>query len=404
MTTGVDVRYLDRTTPPHLSTLILLSALSALGMNIFLPSLPAMSAHFDTEYKVMQLSVALYLGVNAILQVVIGPLSDYFGRRPMILGSIVLFNLATLGCLFAPNATVFLIFRMAQAVIVAGMVLSRAIVRDIVSPAKAGSMIGYVTMGMAVAPMIAPALGGLMEGLVGWQGSFWLLFVSGVIMFWVCWRDIGETSVRHSPSLAAQVRQYPELLMSRRFWGYALTAAFSSGAFFAYLGGAPFVGSEVFGMAPAVLGIYFGAPALGYMAGNGVSGRYSAQVGLNPMIFTGTLLAAAGTALPVLLFLGGGGGPVAFFGFMTLVGLGNGLVLPNATAGMLSVRPRLSGSASGLGGAIMIGGGAALSSLAGALLTEGSGAMPLLWIMFVTSVASIVAIVYVIWRERRLAA
>ena len=135
-------RFLDRATPPKIVTLTLLAGLSALTMNIFLPSLPGMAAWFGVPYALMQLSVALYLALSAVLQVAIGPISDRFGRRKVILGALVLFLLATVGTLLAPNATVFLIFRMAQAVIAAGMVLSRAVVRDMVSDNEAASMIG----------------------------------------------------------------------------------------------------------------------------------------------------------------------------------------------------------------------------------------------------------------------
>ncbi|MGR3756578.1 MAG: MFS transporter, partial [Tranquillimonas sp.] len=241
-----------------------------------------------------------------------------------------------------------LAFRMAQAVIVSGQVLGRAAVRDMVPQAEAASMIGYVTMGMSLAPMLAPALGGLLEDVYGWRASFVLLALLGLASLWLTWRDMGETALTRASSFRAQIREYPELLTARRFWGYCAAAAFASGAFFAYLGGAPFVGSVVFGMEPARLGF--------------------------------------------------------FFGFMTFVGFGNGLVLPNATSGMLSVRPHLAGTASGLGGAIMIGGGAALSALAGALLTPGSGATPLLWIMTLTSALAVVSILYTIHRDRRVAA
>ncbi|MGB0968557.1 MAG: MFS transporter, partial [Halocynthiibacter sp.] len=128
---------------------------STLAMNIFLPSLQGMAEYFNVEYHVMQLSVALYLGMNAIMQLIVGPISDRFGRRPVVLTAIILFMLMTLGCIFSPTATVFLMFRMAQAVIVTAMVLSRAIIRDMVPASEAASMMGYVTMGMAVIPMIA---------------------------------------------------------------------------------------------------------------------------------------------------------------------------------------------------------------------------------------------------------
>lgn len=394
------VRFLDRTTPPHIMTLVLLAGLGALSMNVFLPSLPAMADHFQTDYRLIQLSVALYLGVNAVLQVFIGPISDRFGRRPVMLGSIGIFLLATVGTLLAPTVEVFLAFRALQAVIVAGLVIGRAVVRDMVPQEEAASMIGYVTMGMAVVPMVGPMIGGALEEVYSWQASFVLLLVCGLLTLWLTWADQGETAVNRSASFAEQFRQYPELLASPRFWGYCLTAAFASGAFFAYLGGAPFVGSEVYRLSPAALGFYFGAPALGYAAGNFLSGRYSVRFGINRMVLAGTVLTCAGLAVLLAVELAGATHPAVFFGFMTFVGLGNGMVLPNATAGMLSVRPRLAGSASGLGGAIMIGGGAALSALAGALLTPGTGPYPLLYLMLGTSVASVVSILYVIRRAR----
>ncbi len=403
MTTDLTVRFLDRTTAPHIVTLILIAGISALSMNIFLPSLPNMTSYFDTEYRVMQLSVALYLGVNAVLQIIIGPISDRYGRRPVILGGFVFFCLATLGCIFATSIEVFLTFRMLQASVVVGIVLSRAVVRDMVPAAESASMIGYVTMGMAVVPMIGPAFGGLLDQAFGWQSNFWLLFVLGVVVTWLVWADLGETARQRSASFAAQFRQYPELLTSRRFWGYCLAAAFGSGAFFAYLGGAPFVGSEVFGLSPSQLGVYFGAPALGYFAGNFISGRYSVRIGINRMILIGSVLNVAGMSLSLLIFYAGFGSVNVFFGFMTFVGFGNGMMLPNANAGMLSVRPHLAGSASGLGGAMMIGGGAALSALAGMLLTKASGAFPLLWLMAITGALAVVSILFVIRREQELA-
>lgn len=396
------VRFLSRTTPPHIVTLVMVTGLSALAMNIFLPSLPGMTAWFDTDYRVMQLSVSLYLGFSALLQVVIGPISDRFGRRPVLLWSIVLFLIATLGTIFAPTVGIFLVFRMLQAVIAAGMVLSRAVIRDMVPGEQAASMIGYVTMGMSLVPMIGPAIGGVLDETFGWQANFVLLIVLGLAVLWLIWADLGETATGRAARFADQVRNYPELLASPRFWGYCLAAAFSSGAFFAYLGGAPYVGTEVFHMSPGVLGAYFGAPAIGYGIGNFVSGRFSVAIGLNRMILFGTAFTTACMGLLTLLDVLGLTGPGVFFGLIVTVGLGNGMALPNANAGMLSVRPELAGTASGLGGAMMIGGGAGLSALAGWALGFGGGALPLALLMFLSSLFAFVSILLVIRRTRRL--
>lgn len=396
------VRFLDRTTPPHIATLILLAGVSAMAMNMFLPSLPNMTAYFDTDYSVMQLSVALYLLVSAIMQTVIGPVSDNIGRRKVLLWGIGLFMIATLGCIFAPNAEVFLFFRMCQAVVAVAMVISRAVIRDLYDQDHSASMIGYVTMGMAVVPMISPGIGGLLDEALGWKSVFWFFFATGGLMMWLVYADLGETAQKSSKTLIGQFREYPELLKSPRFWGYSLAAAFCSGSFFAYLGGAPFVGTEVFGMGPSELGFFFGAPAVGYFVGNFISGRYATRFGVNKLVLWGSIANAGGTLVSLAIFAVGLGTPLSFFGMMTFVGLGNGLVIPNATAGMLSVRPHLAGTASGLGGAIMIGGGAALSALAGLALTPETGALPLLLIMCATGICALLAIGAVYRRERRL--
>lgn len=403
MRTPPVIRFLDRTTPPHIVTLILLAGMSAMVMNMFLPSLPNMTEYFQTEYSTMQLSVGLYLGVSAGLQILIGPISDKYGRRPVILWGLVIFLIATIGCIFAPSAEIFLAFRVCQAVIASAMVLSRAAVRDMFEQDKAASMIGYVTMGMAIVPMISPMFGGILDQIFGWHSNFWALFLLGGLTLWLAWSDLGETAVKSGKTLPQQFAEYPELLTSPRFWGYSLAAGFCSGAFFAYLGGGPFVGSVVFGMSPFWVGIYFGAPALGYFFGNMLTGIFAQRVGLNKLVLIGSLINAGGVFLSLMIFFAGYGSAFSFFGLMTFVGLGNGLVIPNATAGMLSVRPLLAGSASGLGGAIMIGGGAVLSVLAGASLSPGTGAFPLLYIMLATSTAAVISILMVYRRERRLA-
>lgn len=394
--------FLDRKTPPHLVTLVLLAGLATLTQNIFLPSLPAMAEDFRADYGLVQLSISLYLLVNAAIQLVAGPLSDRFGRRPVILGAILIFLVATVGTLLAPTIEVFLGFRMMQAAVASTIVLSRAAVRDMVSQDRAASMIGYVTMGVALVPMMAPMVGGLLEELFGWRATLVLILVCGVLGLGLAWADLGETAARHEGGFRAQIAQYPELLSARRFWGYCLGAGFGAGAFYAYLGGAPFIGTEIYHLSPAVLGFYFGAPALGYMAGNFLSGRYVLRFGTNRMALCGSFVTTSGLLLLVVLDALQLAPVWMFFGLFVSVGLGNGMTLPAATAGMLSVRPRLAGTASGIGAAFMIGVGAVLAAVAGAILKPGVGAMPLLLIMLASSLASVASILYVIRRERRL--
>jgi MFS transporter, DHA1 family, multidrug resistance protein len=384
-------------------TLILITGISALNMSIFLPSLAAMTAYFETEYAVMQVSLSGYLAATAVLQIFVGPLSDRFGRRPILLGSLLIFVIATLGALFSTTVEAFLFFRILQAAVATCMVLGRAVVRDIVPDAQAASMIGYVTMGMALVPMVGPMIGGALEQAFDWHATFVFLVLAGIGTLALVYCDLGETLAKGGMGFRAQVRSYPELFRSPRFWGYVMCAAFASGAFFALLGGASFVGTTIFGLSPVWNGIALGAPAIGYAMGNFLSGRFSVRLGINKMALIGTGITIAGLGTSVLLTLAGLIHPLVFFGFCTFLGLGNGLILPNVMAGSISVRPHLAGTASGLGGAIMIGGGAALSQVAGSILTVESGTLPLQLIMLGTSMLAFLSVVFVVWREKQTA-
>ncbi len=402
MTERPIVRFLDRTTPPHVFTLVLIAGIGALNMSAFLPSLPHMTAYFDTRYDVIQLSISLYLAITAVLQLFIGPIADRYGRRVVTLWCYSIFLVATLGCIYAPTVELFLTFRMFQGAVVVGLVLSRAIVRDMYEQNEAASMIGYVTMGMAMIPMIAPMIGGALDEAFGWHAVFWFIFIAGFAIAAISWADLGETSKGGGVSFSQQFQDYPELFMSRRFWGYVISSAFASGSFFAYLGGGPYVASTVFGLSSFWAGVYLGAPSVGYFVGNFLSGRHSATYGVNWMVRTGASVTTVALAIAVVLTAIGLAPEAVFFIASIFVGVGNGMVIPNASAGMLSVRPHLAGTASGLGSACMIGGGAVLSMFAGTVIQRGGGSLMLLIIMFLSVLIGLLSIIYVIRREAQL--
>lgn len=402
MNTAQNQRFLDRTSPPHIVTLVLLAGIGALNMSIFLPSLARMTDYFDTTYAVMQLAVSAYLAMTAVTQLIVGPISDKIGRRNVVLWALALFLIATLGAMLAPTVEVFLGFRMLQAAAAIGMVTSRTIVRDMFPEAKAASMIGYVTMGMALVPMFGPTLGGTLQQLFDWQSIFVVLLAAGAIVWTLCYYDLGETLQEGGMGFREQISNYPALFASPRFWGYSLATAFSAGGFFALLGGSSFVATSIFGLSPFWAGVGLGAPAVGYTLGNFLSGRFSQSVGINKMALYGTLAGLFGMTLSLVLTLLGLSSPWIFFGFCTFLGLGNGLTIPNASSGLLSVRPKLAGTASGLGGALMVGGGAALSQIAGSVLSVESGVLPLKVLMFVVSILAMLSILFVIWREKQI--
>lgn len=393
-------RFLDRSTPPHIATLVLIPGLAALCMNIFLPSLPSMAIYFNTDYSMMQLVISGYLAATAVTQLFVGALSDLYGRRPVLLTCIGIMILASGVCLFATSYSMFMFGRIAQASIVSGFVLSRAIVRDMVPANEAASMIGYVTMGMSVVPMFSPALGGFLESVASWHASFYLVISLGILIFVIAYFDLGETNKNKSGSFTQQFYAWPELLSSKIFWGYALTATFSSALFFVFLGGAPYIGAVIYELSPSMLGIMFFFMAAGYMIGNFISGRYATKIGITKMMLAGNIISAAGIFICYLIALSDTHHYLAFFLPLATIGLGNGVTLPSANAGMISVKPHLAGSASGLGGAINIGIGAVLSVYGASLLTKETGVIPIIYLLMAVAILAIIASRYIIVLQR----
>lgn len=368
---------------PRLSTLILLSALAILPINIFLPSLSSMAAEFGVDYGVMGLTLAAYALVSAGLQLILGPLSDRFGRRPVILGALAIFIAASLGCIFAPDVGTFLACRTIQAVIAPTYAVSLAAIRDTTDREKAAGTMAYIAMAFAIAPMLGPTLGGLLDEAWGWRASFWFLAMAASGLLVLCWFDLGETNRTPSPSIAAQYRAYPDILRSARFWAYALCMAFSVGAFYIFLVGAPIAAGAA--LSPGMLGLYMGSITAGFIAGSFLAGRFSSRFPLTTTLVAGRVLACGALLFGLLLHALGVDHVLALFGPCVLVGMSNGLTQPSANAGALSVRPDLAGSAAGLGAAISVAGAAAMSLLAGAILTEANARYALLAVMLVSA-------------------
>ena len=401
MSTLPKSRFLNQKTPPSIFTMVALAAAGTIPLNIFLATLPAMAEYFETPYATMQFAVTGFLILTGLLQLVIGPLSDRLGRRPVLLVSLGIFILASTGTALATSFNEFMLYRLIQAVCVAGTAISRASVRDMVAREKAASLIGYITMGMALAPMLTPPLGGYLGATFGWQANFHVLTAAGIFVFILSYFDYGETNLKRSASFTDQFKAYPQLVTSRRFWGYALTTAFSAACYFAYLGGAPFVGAVVYKLGPEQIGLYLMFTPLGYIIGNFISGRFSGVLGLEKMLVIGCLLVLLPMLMCLAVVLSGVAHPMGFFAFTLVIGLGNGMVLPNATAGMLDVNPNLAGSASGLGGAVLTLGGAAFSAAAAFFLTETSGALPLVLCIVLASSCALLLTLYTINVERQ---
>ncbi len=387
--------------PPGMFTLILLTSLALLSLNMFLPSLAHMAEAFGVEYAVITWSISGYLLVTAVVQLIVGPLSDRYGRRPVMLGCLAVFVLASLGCLVASNIWVFLFFRVLQGTIIAGAVLAPAVIRDTRPVQESASLMGYVSMAIAIAPMTGPMIGGVIDELVGWRGSFAVFAGLGMLLFVICWFDMGETNETPSETFYKQFKDYPVLFQSRRFWGYSLCISLSVGAFYAFLAGAPFVTKTLFAMPTSELGFYLGTISIGYFIGSYLSGRFSSNHDLTTIIIYGRLAACFGLAAGLVLLLCGYVNVISLFGATMFVGLGNGLTRPGCSVGVMSVRPGLAGSASGLMGALQVGLGAIITTITTAALTPAHGAYELLGIMLFFSFLGLVSVLYVVWVNQR---
>ena len=377
--------------PPHLATLVMMTGLAVMSLNMFVPSLFNIATSFSASYALAAVSIAGYLGITALFQLVLGPVSDRYGRRPVVLTGLIIFVLASIGCAMATDITTFLIFRMLQATIAAATAMAPAIVRDTVPESEAASRIGYLAMAMAVSPLLGPVLGGVLDDTFGWQSNFVFMAGAGLLVLVLCWFDLGETNTTRSSTFIAQFKTYPELLGSGRFWAYAFCTAFSVGAFYIFISGAPVVAQTVLNLSTKTLGILIGSITAGYMVGSFLSGRYSTRAGLARMIFTGRLITCIGLFVGLVAVLSGYVSVFTVFGATLFVGLGNGLSIPSSNVGSLSVRPKLAGSAAGLSAALTVAVGAVLTSMAGIFVQGSSAASILLGIMLLSAVLALVA-------------
>ena len=389
--------------PPVLA-LVAVSALSPFAINSVVPSMPAIERAFNTDYGRVQLILSMFLASIAISQIFIGPLSDRFGRRPVLLVGFVLFVAACVASPFAPSIEWLIAIRVLQgATGCVGIVLGRAIVRDLFDRRQAASMIGYVTMGLAIAPMVAPLIGGLSQEMFGWKAIFWFMALLGIGCLAITWSYVPETNLNLTTRLnfATMFRDFRELLKDTDFLLFTASTGLTTGVFFAFLGGAPYIAERLLGLSPAVYGLWFASIPIGYAFGNFLSGRFTERFGVARMILAGNSLALIAAALPPLIYLAGSFGPAGLFVPMMLTGVANGLSLPSGISGAISVRPDIAGAASGLSGAAQIGTGALLSALAGAVIAGSDSPLPVFVIMSTAALLAVFVAAEIYRRNRR---
>lgn len=396
----------NRPAPTSFKIAALLTALVAFGpisTDLYLASLPDMARDFQTSVENVQLTLSVFLAGFACAMLIYGPLSDRFGRRPMILGGVLVYLVGSIACMLAPTIEMLIASRFLQALgACCGPVLGRAVVRDVYPRDQAARVMSYMASVMALAPFAAPMVGGWFHALFGWRSNFVLLALFGTVLLIAVWRLLDETNAHKDEGALAPGRMainYRTLLADRRVFGYMLTVALVFGGMFTFISGSSFVLIDVMGLPPAVFGIGFAVVVAGYIAGGFVAGKWTGRFGLDRMIGAGTLGCAGFGLLAAIL---------AWSGITTIAALllplmgyffSAALVLPNSTAGAIAPHPRMAGAASALIGFLQMIGGATAGWLHAASYDH--SVRPLATLVAVMGIAALVAFMLLIRMNQR---
>lgn len=387
---------MQTTASPRLSVLIALSALAILPLNMFVPSLPNIARDLGADFALVNLAVAGYAIATAVAHLVAGAMSDRFGRKPVALAALAIYTLASIGCSLATDIATFLVCRMFQATVIAGYAVSLAAIRDTSDEGGAASRIGYVSSAWAVAPMIGPTVGGLLDSAFGWRANFVAFAVLGLAGLWLVAFHLKETNHQRTASFALQLKGYRELGRSPPFWAYALCMAFGIGTLYAFLGGAPLVAAQLGGLSSTALGAYMGMVPAGFMLGSYIVGHTSSRHAPTRLILVGRLLTAVGLLVGLVLLASGLTHPLTFFGPCVFVGL----TMPAANARILSLRPHLAGTASGLAAAVTVIGAGIVAFLAGLVVNATNAHVAVLAVMWASSLLSLLISLFIVHTER----
>lgn len=387
-----------------LRLLLILGALSAFGplaIDFYLPSFPTLARAFATDVEHVQLSLAAYFAGLAIGQLAYGPLADRFGRRKPLLVGVMLFSLASLACALAPSLEWLIAARFVQALGgCAGMVVSRAVVRDLCDPISSAKVFSQLMLVMGLAPILAPLGGGLLLSTLGWPSIFICLTLFSFVCLLAVAKWLPETLAKDSPPapLRGALGEYKRLFADLPFLGYALTGGFAIAGMFAYIAGSPFVFIELYGIPAEHYGWLFGSNALGFILVAQLNAWLVARHG--PAYWLGKtvwfylacglalLLVAVGkpqTLWPLL---------VPLFGCIASLGI----LLPNASACAMVGQGRHAGSASALLGSLQFVIAASAAAMVG-VLHDGS-AWPIAVVIFGCGVLAVGFSLFTRWAER----
>ncbi|HZP70264.1 MAG TPA: multidrug effflux MFS transporter [Pseudolabrys sp.] len=356
-----------------------LSAIGPLTTDMYLPSLPDISRQLHASTAQVQFTISAYLIGFAAGQILYGPISDRHGRKPVLLGAIGLYCAASLACALSTSIEMLIVARAFQALGgCGGIVLTRAIVRDIYSGAHAGRELSLIGSVMALAPVIAPILGGVVQTGFGWRVTFLVLVAAGLAGSAIVWLLLPETlntRAAEPVSLSSMLRSYRVVARSTAYHAYLAITSASYAGLFAWISGSAFVLQDVYGLAPFDFGVAFALGSVGYMTGSAIAARLVVRLGLDGVLgLGGCACAAGGLAVTASVALGLTSSmslvlPMAIY----LAGLG--MVLPQGIAGAMTPFPERAGAASSLFGFVQQAAAAVCGTAVGWFL--GQSAWPL---------------------------
>ena len=372
--------------------LALTIASSSVAIQIFLPALPAVQKYFDVSAPQVQLTVSLPLLSIAIGTLFWGVLSDRYGRRPMMICGLVMFLVGTLACAVAPTIQTLIAGRLFQGFGGAAcVVISRAIVGDIYGRERAAAALASLIAIMVLGPMMAPTIGGVLVDTMGWRGNFIFIavFVACVLAFSAARLTETNTNPMPLPNMLSLVEGYARLFRSPDFMAYALQSAFMISIFYVFLSAAPYAIITVMHYSATEYGLGFILSTVGYLAGNVAANRYSERVGIDRMIVIGLAFGALSTLASFVLLEAGLWNIYAVFIPVTFMGVANGMSIPNANAGAISVYPELAGTASGLLSFVQLSISAVFAQIAGGVQDGTPNTLGIF--MFVAAVLAVIA-------------
>lgn len=356
----------------QLSMILLLAFLAAIGplsVDTYLPSLPAIAQELGISSALSQQSVTSFLFGLAFGQLLAGPLSDRYGRRPILLIGFGLYFIATIGCATASSGHLLIVGRALQGfAAAAGPAAGRAIVRDLWEGNRAALAMSYVTMAVIIAPLIAPTLGSAILIISTWRTIFWLLLIFAATALFLIIRFLPETNgpeKRGDVRLSDYFRAYARVLRQKQSWAYLLCGGLSYAAMFAYITGSPFVYIDLFGVSELAFALYFGLNVAGLFLGTWINSLLVMHLGYHKMLVAGVTVSLLGASLLLAASYFAVGGLMAIVISLFLTVAPASLVGSNSTVGLMNLYPRNAGGAVALFGVTQFGLGAATSLLVG---------------------------------------